>query len=47
MIILWLLGLMGLIGVIFIIVAICTHDFTKDPKTGKDVKDKIDNYLLK
>lgn len=47
MIILYLLGVMGLIAVVFLVIALCTHDFTKDPKTGKDEKEKIDDYLLK
>jgi hypothetical protein len=37
---------MGLIAGIFTIIAICTHDFTKDEK-GKDKKEKIDDYLLR
>lgn len=47
MVIFFVLGLMGLIGVVFTIIYICTHDYTKDPKTGEDIKDKIDDYLLK
>jgi len=46
MIILYLLGFMSLIAGIFAVIAICTHDYTKDEK-GKDIKEKIDHYLLK
>lgn len=46
MIILYLLGLMGLIAVIFIIIAVCTHDYTKDEK-GKEIKEKINDHLLR
>ena len=46
MIILYLLGFMGLIAVVFIIIYICTHDYTKDEK-GKDIKEKIDDHLLR
>ena len=54
MIILYLLGLMGLIGVIFIVIAVCTHDYTKDEltivnnaRTKENKKEKIDDFLLK
>jgi len=47
MIILYLLGLMGLIGIIATIIYLCTHDYTKDPKTGEDIEEKIDDHLLK
>lgn len=35
-------------GVAFVIFIIClvTHDYTKDEK-GKDIEDKIDDYLLR
>ncbi len=39
-----LLGLIGLICIIYIAIASRTHD--KDKK-GKDIKDKIDDHLLK
>ena len=47
MVILYILGLMGLIGGIIAIVYICTHDYTKDPKTGKDIKEKFDDFRLR
>lgn len=31
---------------IILVVAIMTHDYTKDEK-GKDIKEKIDDHLLK
>ena len=40
---LWIGGLMAFI---ILVVAICTHDFTKDEK-GKDIKEKIDDHLLR
>jgi hypothetical protein len=33
--------------VLIIIISLCTHDYTKDPKTGKEKEDKIDDYLIK
>ncbi|MBA7519193.1 hypothetical protein ES705_11268 [subsurface metagenome] len=46
MIILYILGLMGWVAIIFIIFGICFHNYTKDEK-GQDIKDKIDDYLLR
>jgi len=46
MIILYLLGVMGLIGVVFLVIAICTHDYTKD-QSGKDKKEEVDDHLLR
>ncbi|MBA7517456.1 hypothetical protein ES705_09510 [subsurface metagenome] len=46
MVILYILGLVGWIAVIFIIFGINFHDYTKDKKV-RDIKDKIDRYLLK
>lgn len=40
---LWIGGLMALI---VLVVAIITHDYTKDSK-GEDIKDKIDDYLIR
>lgn len=40
------LWLAGLAGVIILVVTIITHDYTKDEK-GKDIKEKIDDYLIK
>jgi len=46
MVILWLVGLAGLIGIIYIVIAMYTHDYTKDEKTGEDKKEDIDDFLL-
>ena len=40
---LWIGGLMAFI---ILVVAIISHDYTKDEK-GKDIKEKIDDHLLK
>lgn len=47
MVILYLLGFMGLIAIIATIVYLCTHDYTKNPKTGEDIKEDIDDFILK
>jgi len=47
MVILYLLGFMGLIAIIATIVYLCTHDYTKDPKTGEGIEEKINDHLLK
>lgn len=36
----------GFMCFIILVIAICTHDYTKDEK-GEDKKEKIDDYLLK
>jgi len=46
-VILYLLGFMGLIGIIATIVYLCTHDYTKDERTGKDKKEDINDFILK
>lgn len=38
---------MGLIALIFTVIWICTHDYTKNPRTGEDKKEKIDDFLIK
>ena len=45
MIIIGLLWLMGLMALIFLVIGICTHDYTK--KDGKDIKENIDDHLLR
>lgn len=40
-------GIASLIAVIVIVVSLMTYDYTKDPKTGEDIEDKIDDHLLK
>jgi len=40
---LWIAGLMAFI---ILVVAIITHDYTKNSK-GEDIKEKIDDHLLK
>ncbi len=47
MVILYLLGIMGAIGIIVTVIYLCTHDYTKDPKTGEDKKEDIDDFILK
>ena len=40
---LWIAGLMAFI---ILVVAIISHDYTKNEK-GEDIKEKIDDHLLK
>jgi len=39
-------GIASFIAVVIVIIYIMTADYTKDPKTGEDKKEDINDYLL-